>query len=533
MTESPRTPATPRVSSTTGFNRRSLLQAGLVGGAGLFLTAGARPAILPGSLDQVWDTIVVGAGAAGLGAARELVDAGRRVLIVEARNRIGGRMWTDTTSMSIPFERGAELVHGLRASTWGIIDSEGIATHRQTSIHGRLDPASPWISAFDFETFMFPEGAPSYPDGILPEPVSGETALDWLNRVGIPPTNYPIALAAIEVDSEQFDRLPAAWAYETVAECLEIADLGLEGPLEDDGDGDFRVIGGYTQVLAPLLGEIPISFDSVVSEIIYGDGRVEVQTGKGRFTGRSVVIALPGGVLKSGAVAFNPPLPADRLAAIQNIQYLPVFKAIFEFDMPVLPVGLPSAPEWDVLATFSENPPSLWNASAGTPGFNGQLVVAWMTGGKAQTLLDMPEGQRIAAALEHIREVAGDPGLYPARSSTYDWSKDEFALGAYPGPFSQRGGLTDPIDDVLFWAGMVTSTINSSRDSGVRAAHAILEIPLPEEPVDPEEPVVPVEPTEPVKPGAPGTPTAPTKPRAVETGAVGRRSRWGSVLPRV
>nr|WP_157486999.1 FAD-dependent oxidoreductase [Leucobacter salsicius] len=58
--------------------------------------------------------------------------------------------------------------------------------------------------------------------------------------------------------------------------------------------------------------------------------------------------------------------------------------------------------------------------------------------------------------------------------STYDWSKDPYARGAYPGPFSRRGGLTDPLGGVLFWAGMTTSTIHSSRDSGVTAAKALL-----------------------------------------------------------
>jgi len=97
-----------------------------------------------------------------------------------------------------------------------------------------------------------------------------------------------------------------------------------------------------------------------------------------------------------------------------------------------------------------------------------------MTGGKAQELLDLPEAERFQAALDNVRTAVGDQGLQYVNASTYDWSKDEFARGAYPGPFSRRSGLNAPIDDTIFWAGMVTSTIHSSRNSGVAAANAAL-----------------------------------------------------------
>ncbi|MGO4103904.1 flavin monoamine oxidase family protein [Leifsonia sp. YAF41] len=454
--------------------RRSVVGFAAAATAGVLLTAGARTSPgVQGSLNRMWDTIVIGAGPAGLGAARVIADAGKKVLVLEARNRTGGRLWTDSTSMTIPFERGAELVHGNTVSTWDLINQQGLQTHRFEKTFGKYNASdAAWVDASTFETFHFPEGAPSFPGG-LPEPLDGETALDWLNRIGIPRSNYPISVLAIEVDTEQFDVLPAEFIFGDVEFALSLQ--GESGPMPPEAYGDYRVIGGYKQVLQPLAAGIPIVLNSPVTSIDYRNkNRVEVHVGSDTYKARTIVLAVPGGVLKNGDITFNPPLPAARSAAIQEISYLSVFKAILEFAEPVLPVGMPSTPDWDILTPFDMNPPSTWNASEGTPGYTGQLVVTWMTGGKAQALLDLPEQDRLAAALETVRATSGKPDLEYVNASTYDWSKDQYARGAYPGPFSRRSGLNTPINNTLFWAGMTTSTVHSSRNSGIVAANQAL-----------------------------------------------------------
>ncbi|UNK72568.1 FAD-dependent oxidoreductase [Microbacterium sp. H1-D42] len=418
----------------------------------------------------MWDAIVVGAGASGLGAARTLADAGKRVLVLEARDRIGGRMWTDRTSMGIPVERGAELVHGSTASTWDIINQQGITTRRQQNIWGRLAPDTPWLDGARYESLAFPQGAPAGP---LPHPLPGETALAWLERVGIHRDNYPILLAAVEVDSEQLDVLPAEWVTDLVDWAIWEKDVPPQTLFEDVYD-DHRVIGGYDQVLRPIAAGLPIRLGTRVHTIEHRRGRVDVHTSRGSYKAKSLVIALPGGVLKHGDITFSPPLPADLRDGLQQIEYLSVFKGILEFDHPVIPANHPVPRQWDVMTTFSEQPPSLWNGSVGTPGYSGEIVVCWATGRAAQELLDLPERERLDAALANVRKAVGSPGLQYVNASTYDWSKDEFARGAYPGPFSRRRGLNTPIEDTIFWAGMVTSNIHSSRDSGIAAAKALL-----------------------------------------------------------
>lgn len=467
-------PESPQPNNSTPgqVSRRSVLGVGAAAAAGLLLTAGANPNRGMGSLNRMWDAIVIGAGAAGLGAASKLAQAGKDVLVIEARERIGGRMWTDRTSLSIPHERGGELVHGHNVSTWNLIKEQNLKTHRWEDKFAKFSPTDPeWNNAKNFDTFHFPHGAPAFPTG-LPTPRVGESAETWLARIGIPRSNYPIYFWVMEGDSEQFDVLPATRVVGELEFVLEMQQYSGEMPPE--AYGDYRVIGGYDQVLKPLLKGVVLRHKTAVHTVEYRKNRVDIHTNNGSFKAKVVVMAVPGGVLKSGAITFSPPLPDERRKAIDEISYLSVFKGILEFAQPVVPADPRLPRRWDVAALFSENPPTLWDASLGTPGYKGQLIVTWMTGGKAQELLNLPEAERHRAGLETVQKLAGDNGLQYTGATTYDWSKDRFALGAYPGPFSRRSGLNDPVGGVLFWAGMVTSTIHSSRDSGTKAADLAL-----------------------------------------------------------
>ena len=457
----------PQDKPTGNVSRRAILGAGAAA-AGLLLTAGASPWSAVAAPTYTWDAIVVGAGAAGLGAARKIAAAGKRVLVLEARDRIGGRLWTDRTSLSIPHERGGEMVHGHDVSTWDLIRQQNLTTHRWEDKFAKINAGdSVWNSAKNYDTFHFPQGAPSFPAGV-PQPLAGESAEVWLARIGIPRSNYPIYFWVLEGDYEQFDVMPADMVVEELGFVLDMQQYS--GAMPPEEYGDYRVIGGYDQILKPLMRDVTIRKSTVVNTVEYSANCVNIHTNNGSFRSRVVVMAVPGGVLKSGAITFNPPLPSARRTAIDEISYLSVFKGILEFPEPVVPADAALPRRWDVTALFSENPPTLWDASRGTPGFGGQLIVTWMTGGKAQELLDLPVAERHQAGLETVRKLAGDPGLQHVGATTYDWSKDRFALGAYPGPFSRREGLSDPVGGVLFWAGMTTSTIHESRDSGTVAA---------------------------------------------------------------
>lgn len=123
------------------------------------------------------DVLVIGAGAAGIEAARTLTAAGRRVIVLEERDRIGGRLHTDRSSMSVPVEVG----------------------------HG---PEHPWVANDSADYRSFPRGN-SRGSRPLPDPGEGEVTSEHLNRLGIAPETLPLALRAIELDAESFTKLPA------------------------------------------------------------------------------------------------------------------------------------------------------------------------------------------------------------------------------------------------------------------------------------------------------------------------------------
>ncbi|WFR72400.1 FAD-dependent oxidoreductase [Prescottella defluvii] len=298
-----------------------------------------------------------------------------------------------------------------------------------------------------------------------PAPNAGETAEQYLGRLGIPRANYPLAFLVIEVDTEQFDKLPARYVVEDLETALTAPD---SGEIPSDGYGDFRVIGGYDQVVRILAEGIDVRKNHEVTRVAHSRHGVEVLANGTRFTARKLVIALPAGVLQQESIAFDPPLPSTQRSRVSEVVYLPVYKGLLEFSAPVLPDG------WDLAEDYQVNPPTLWNGSAAAPGYSGQVVVAWATGDEARELLAAPEAERLAQSLEAVRSMAGDAGLTTVATSTYDWSLDEFARGAYPGPTSRREGLYEPVHQTVFWAGMVTSTVSSSLDSGRAAGTAAL-----------------------------------------------------------
>lgn len=414
------------------------------------------------------DVIVIGAGMAGLGAARTIVDSGHSTIVLEARERLGGRLWTDHDHMGVPVELGAELIHGSLASTWDIVAKQGIDTHRLDGHRARRTPGEPWRSQQDTAFYTFPRRRPALPSP-LPEPGDGELALDYLLRLGIEQDNLPLALALVETDAESLHALPAA-AIEEALHLVAHVDRG--GALPDmAGYADYRVPGGYDQLVSAIAFPLDIRTREIVRAVRVSSEWVEIDTFTQVSSARIVVVAVPAGVLQAGMIEFTPSLPYDQHASIAGVEHLPVFKMALEFSHPVIPTS------WDVVEDCSLAVPTFWNASSGVPGHQGQIVIAWATGDNARRLLALGDAAQQVEVLASLSEVTGKPIPPPVATASHDWAADPFARGAYPGPKPLPEGLYAPLGNRIFWAGMVTETVDESYDSGreagLQALHAL------------------------------------------------------------
>lgn len=416
---------------------------------------------------DVKDVIVVGAGAAGLSAARELAAAGLSVAVLEARERIGGRVWTSETSMGL-IELGAELIHGDPGDNclWPLLEKSGIRTTSLGQAAVRYEPSGPWILDGEPGMLRFPEGAPDL-EPELAQPLCEESAASYLKRLGIGHGNIPAAVLLLGTDDEQLGRLSARGIVNVLRQCL-VGDLAAP-ERSDQAASHYKIPDGYHQIIRLLSKDVEVHTSSVVESIEQSGSLVTISArcaqGQHLYLAQRCLVTVPAPVLANESIAFEPALPASQLTALRNGQDLPVVKIIFVFNEPVLPPG-PS-----MIEDFSLVPATLWNAALGTDR-SGGILVAWATGDRARSLLKLPREEAYEAALKALRVMTGREDAVPLSIHMHDWSRDPYAQGAY-------GHWEDPdaalrAHGLVHFAGAVCSQVDLAVKSGIRAADCIL-----------------------------------------------------------
>jgi monoamine oxidase len=432
-----------------------------------------------------YDILVLGAGIAGLAAARALADAGQRVALIEARNRIGGRIFTDqivrNSGEPVSIELGAEFVHGLPPVSWDLIKEAKLNTYE-------LDGAS-----LSFAPGGFQSSDKDYGDGV--SVIDEMTA--WLDRQprGTDMT-FEEYLDLAGIDGPRRRRASAYVEGFNAADSriIGVAALVKQQRAEDQVDSDrlFHVEAGYdalptflsdrfraaggTLLLAHPVRRVRWSQDAVaVSGVDAGGESFELRAER-------AIVTLPLGVLQAGTVEFEP-APQGIFSNAAQLAMGAVVRISLLFDAKFW------QPDISFLLTRDEVLSAWWTPMPKSA----PLITGWAGGPKA-TALTIRTGARAQrhALLEETLEALSRLYGIAARDlharliswHTHDWQADPYSRGAYcyapAGALNASANMTLPVADTLYFAGEHTDTtgnwgtVHGALGSGLRAAAQVL-----------------------------------------------------------
>lgn len=440
------------------------------------------------------DVLVIGAGVSGLAAARALSSTGLRVTVLEARDRIGGRVFTTRESDGpLPVELGAEFIHGRSPDTWEIVRAANLIAYEVmgdylTVQDGAFTEGNELWETWDDLTHAMEQQA------------DDQTFQEFWEAYHKDKPQHPAdTLAANYVEGFNAAR----------KEHIGIKALLKQQEAEDaiDGDTAFRIISGYDGVAEWLragldLERTTLHLDTVVKTIHWPEGHVEVeaQTPTGTplpsFRASRVIITLPLGVLQAlpdarASVHFLPNLPTWKQDAIQRLAMGHVVKITLRFREPFWhDAEVPGITEDDDLSrmAFLISPddalPTWWT----TVPVQVPTIIGWAGGSKAETLLSEGEETILPKALDTLArlfniERAYLEGLLESWHF-HNWQADPFALGSYSyvpaHALDAQKLLADPVDDTLFFAGEASQyegeigTVHGAIATGKRVAQQVL-----------------------------------------------------------
>ncbi len=434
---------------------------------------------------QELDVIIIGAGAAGLAALADLDRAGLRVLCLEARDRIGGRILTVHDAASpIPIELGAEFIHGRPPETWKIVESAGLAAYDCTENAAHIEAAATvhnadaWLPVDEIMSDM--------------QRVAGQTP-DQTFASFLAATNYPES--AKKIATSYVEGFNAAYA-----DRIGIASLSLDSQASEaiDGDRSFRVLPGYDAVPRWLLNQTAnpaasLRLNAIVEKVQWRSKSVTVTTRSGltgekeTYRAARLIVTVPLGVLQAepgqvGSIHFDP-LPGEAIAAAKTLCFGQVFRTVLRFRQRIWESNQALA---DTGFLLSDEPafPTWWTPLP----FRAPLITGWSSGRKAAPLLGQSSQAIIRSSIERLARIASlDPNaLHSSLQAAYfhDWASDPFARGAYSyvpvGGLPARQLLATPVDETLYFSGEATetnghgATVHGAIASGRRAAREIL-----------------------------------------------------------
>lgn len=439
-------------------------------------------AIKNGMADQT-EILIVGAGAAGLAAARELSNK-FNVIVLEARDRIGGRIHTHFDPQAgAPIELGAEFVHGQPPETLELIERAGLKLIELPNTH--------WYfrNALISKSNEFWSKIEAVTKATAKHTGPDESFAEFLDHYSREHKGADLSImTALYVEG-----FHAAHADKISVEGLNKTN---EAAAEIHDKKQFRPASGYLPLMQRLHDEAvehgaSFRFETVVSEVAWSAGAVTVTATNGeQFKARRLLLTLPLGVLQRNDVSFTPELSAKQEAA-RKLAVGQVVKVILRFRDPFwedlkLPIEDGNRADLKDLAFIhapDELPPTWWTQLP----VRAPLLVGWAGGPRAEMLL--PESQD--ALRDHSLQVLSRIFAVPQRLLedsladfyTHNWATDPFSLGAYSyipvGGLKAQAALAEPVEKTIYFAGEASNekgyhaTVHGAIASGLRAAELI------------------------------------------------------------
>mgnify|MGYP001793131513 CR=1 FL=1 len=409
-----------------------------------------------------FDVVVVGAGAAGVGAGRVLAEAGRRFVILEARDRIGGRAWTIDSGHGYPVDLGCEWLHS--APTNPLVP---LARNLGVEVD---EYAEYWADEWN----MAKLGPAAYGElRAAADGVFGKAAA--LAAAGGPDVALGDLIAPDHPWRPAIDAI-CGWITGGRLDQVSAVDLGTNG----DTEVNWRLPGGYGALFQTMAEGLPVRLATPVKSIDWRGSLIAVETAQGSLRARQVIVTLPTNVIASGGVDFQPALPAEKRQAALDLPLGANLKLFLAVE------GTPFGPPRDhqLPTRFDRTDCSFMHAHP----FGRPVVAAYFGGDLAREmeaagLAAMTDFAENELAFNHGEAVRGH--FEPIAAS--GWMADPLAGGAYsyarPGAAEARARLAAPLDGRLFFAGEATSpddfaTAHGAWLSGRDAAKAALAAPV-------------------------------------------------------
>jgi monoamine oxidase len=402
------------------------------------------------------DVVVVGAGAGGLSAARTAIDLGLSVALLEAKDRIGGRCWTDT-SMGVGWDPGAHWLHNAENNFFGryaaengfFIDKDG---WKRMSLRAKdvLDEESAddwenyWEAAFEAIEQAGSKGLDIPASEVIPPHPRWRVMFD----------SFFAALAGVEPDRTS----------------------ALDNARYEHGYNNWRVAPGYGALLEHYGRELPIALSTPAVRIDWSGRDIVVETPRGRFTCRAVIINASTSSLAADMIKFSPSLPAATRDAIESVPLGEAEKVAFRVKDELVADFPRNAHVFREHKTMEHMRVQV--RPLGTP-----VIICWANGRFARQLIEAGVAALIDFARESVKDTFGADMLKGiVAQANSNWVGDPYIRGGYscalPGKAESRTVLREPVAERIFFASETThpsafGTVHGSYEEGVAAAERV------------------------------------------------------------